>query len=330
MKHLIFSAIVFVVLGLAKSHAVTLTELHGGRNTGSNSRSPDCVSAMHRYCVNYVAGGGSVAGVSQELGNGVFGVACFDAAWYGEVPLSDLRNMHGGCNLGKSQHPDCMAAVHRWCEQTGRGGAGIVQEVGNNVFGVACFNPRSYQGVSLNILTEAHGGCNSIAKSQDSDCVAAMHRWCGNRGIGTGLAQEVGTDEFGVACFDNRWYGDVRVEPPAGGGGGTGGGGGKRPLGAISVRLGFGAGFPGCSFPCQGSGTVTVSSATGGSRSQGYGYSGFCSNTSPACSTAVFMSALPAGSWRIQDSVSGANCEVQVREGQVTTATIRTDVATCQ
>jgi hypothetical protein len=75
---------------------------------------------------------------------------------------------------------------------------------------------------------------------------------------------------------------------------------------------------------------VTISSAAGGTQSQQYGFSGICSSTSPACSTAVTFPRLIPGSWRIQDSLSGASCQKQVTAGSITTATIRIDVGSCQ
>jgi hypothetical protein len=129
---------------------VSLTELagqHPGCNAESLSRSPDCVSAIHRVCAASSPGG---AGVSQEVGAGVLGVACFTPSWYGDVSLDALSSKHPGCNgLEKSQQGECMAAVHRWCADSGLGGAGLVQEVGNGVFGVACFQPSSYGDVKI-------------------------------------------------------------------------------------------------------------------------------------------------------------------------------------
>ena len=99
--------------------------------------------------------------------------------------------------------------------------------------------------------------------------------------------------------------------------------------GSLLVNLGFGAGYRGCAYQCTGSGTVTVSSATGDTRSQDYGFSGVCSGSSPACSRGVTFSQLPAGTWRIQDS-SGATCQKQISGGQFASVTIRTDNRTCQ
>jgi hypothetical protein len=160
---------------------------------------------MHRFCKTTH---NVDAGVSQEVGQGVFGVACFKPSWSGDVALSALAAQGSACDdLSKSQHQDCVSAAHRWCHNTGRAGAGIIQEVGNGTFYVACFNPNSYEDVSLSNLINQHGGCNDTGKSQHSDCVAAMHRWCVNNGKGaSGLAQETGNGVIGVACFNNRLY----------------------------------------------------------------------------------------------------------------------------
>ncbi|MEO1347996.1 MAG: hypothetical protein AAFW84_04235 [Cyanobacteria bacterium J06635_15] len=191
--------------------AVNLTALHNGCNALHKSRTPDCVAAIHRVCSQAGRGG---AGISQEVGSGVLGVACFDPSWYGDVSLNDLEGHHGGCNdLSKSQSADCVAAIHRYCFSSGHGGAGVAQEVGAGVFGVACFNPRSYQDVSLSALSSQHEGCNDLSKSQSPDCVAAMHRWCVTNNLGSiGLAQEVGANVFGVACFNASWYGDIALQ----------------------------------------------------------------------------------------------------------------------
>ncbi|NEO00909.1 MAG: hypothetical protein F6K50_37455 [Moorea sp. SIO3I7] len=185
-----------------------LSDYHSGCNSLGKSRSPDCVAAIHRYCDKNSRGG---AGLSQEVGAGVFGVACFNPTWYGDVSVNTLRSYHQGCdNLGKSQAPECVAAIHRYCFEKHGAGAGLSQEVGAGVFGVACFNPTWYGDVSVNTLRSYHQGCDNLGKSQAPECVAAMHRYCfEKRGAGAGLSQEVGAGVFGVACFNPTWYGDV-------------------------------------------------------------------------------------------------------------------------
>ena len=105
-----------------------------------------------------------------------------------------------------------MAAAHRWCIENRKGGAGLVQEVGNGVFGVACFQPSSYQDVAIENLKAQIEECDSFGKSQHQACVTAIHRWCVKNQKGdAGLAQEVGNGVFGVACFRTTSYTDLIV-----------------------------------------------------------------------------------------------------------------------
>lgn len=99
--------------------------------------------------------------------------------------------------------------------------------------------------------------------------------------------------------------------------------------GALVVSLGFGPVSTSAYF-CTGAGTVTISSASGATQSQGYSFSGISSSAPPACSVGVTFGNLQPGTWTIQDSPSGATCQKQVPAGQFTSATIRTDVRTCQ
>ena len=214
MKHSQFTLCVGVVICTFLPSPVfaqsTLQSFHSGCDAMDKFVHPDCAAAIHRYCSAAGRGG---AGISQEAGQGVFGVACFQPSFYGDVPLATLLTLHPGCNTpDKSRSPDCVSAVHRWCATGGRGGAGLVQEIGNAVFGVACFQPKSYRDVAINDLKSLHNGCDDPGKSQDGACVAAIHRWCNNRARGSaGLSQEVGNGVLGVACFDTTTYNDVPV-----------------------------------------------------------------------------------------------------------------------
>jgi septal ring factor EnvC (AmiA/AmiB activator) len=57
---------------------------------------------------------------------------------YHNVPHNDLRGHHGGCTPDVSSGANCMAAAHRFCNAVGFT-AGLVQEVGPDAYGVACF-----------------------------------------------------------------------------------------------------------------------------------------------------------------------------------------------
>ena len=176
------------------------------------SRTPNCMAAIHRFCSLESRGG---AGIAQDVGpaaQGAFGVACFKPSWFGDVPIAQLKQLNAGCDdPGKSQSPGCVSAVHRYCA-AGKGGAGLVQEVGNGVFAVACFQTSHYQDVPVVNLKTLSSGCDDVGKSQQQDCVTAIHRWCVNNGKGTGgLSQEVGNGVLGVACFTGTTHSDVPV-----------------------------------------------------------------------------------------------------------------------
>jgi hypothetical protein len=121
-----------------------------------------------------------------------------------------LASLHSSCS-GDPQSPDCVAAIHRACNQRGAGG-GISQEVGNGGLSVACFDTKWFGDISIDELRTQHPGCDSTGKSQSSDCVAAVHRACNVRGAGGGISQEVGNGVLGVACFDTKWFGDISID----------------------------------------------------------------------------------------------------------------------
>jgi len=179
-------------------------------NAVSKSRTPECVNAMHKFCSTKKILYGAI---SQEYGTSIITVACFGASWYGNVLLSSLKTHHSGCSsLTFGQTPNCVAAAHRWCVKEGKGNAGLIQGSIDPGFGVACFTPSWYGSVPLVSLKAYHAGCNSVSLSQAPDCVAAIRRWCSGNAKGTnGIAQEVGADNFGVACFNANWYGVLSV-----------------------------------------------------------------------------------------------------------------------
>jgi cell division protein FtsB len=57
---------------------------------------------------------------------------------YTNVSHAALRGFHGGCVPHESSGANCMAAAHRYCNSLGFA-AGLVQEVGGDAYGVACF-----------------------------------------------------------------------------------------------------------------------------------------------------------------------------------------------
>ncbi|OKH31232.1 hypothetical protein FACHB389_22045 [Nostoc calcicola FACHB-389] len=123
---------------------------------------------------------------------------------------ASLRDLHSDCT-GDSRSAECVSAIHRACNLRSAG-AGIAQELGNGVFGVACFDPKWYGEISLSELSGHHSGCSSMGNSQSAECVSAIHRACNLRSAGAGIAQELGNGVFGVACFDPKWYGEISIQ----------------------------------------------------------------------------------------------------------------------
>lgn len=130
---------------------------------------------------------------------------------------STLEGYHSGCNrMDKSRHPDCLAAVSRYCQAIKQAGGGVSQEIGYNVFGVSCFQSQSYHDASLQELKQFNEGCDSIEKAISNDCAAAIHRFCVDRHPddekSIGIVQEIGSSSFGLACIKPNWYGDVDIQ----------------------------------------------------------------------------------------------------------------------
>jgi len=185
-----------------------LQSFHAGctKQDITNSRSPDCVSAMHGFCSHAYTK--DHAGISQEVPQDAFTVACFHADFY-RAPLSELPN----CKFDDSQHGDCVADTQNWCRNNGHGDLGLVQEIPDpTVFDVACFWSNWYGDMSISILSSYVAGCNRPHKSQTNDCVAAIHRWCNAQGYDAGIAQQRAPGVIGVGCFMTRWIGDKGLE----------------------------------------------------------------------------------------------------------------------
>jgi hypothetical protein len=63
-----------------------------------------------------------------------------------------LEGEQSGCNNeSMGQDPACVSAAHRACIALNEGTAGFPQEVGNNVLGIACWNPNWYGEIPLNL-----------------------------------------------------------------------------------------------------------------------------------------------------------------------------------
>ena len=173
-----------------------LSSYHDGCNAPDKARTPECISAAYRYC----KANGYNIGLPQFKTAYDIGVSCLRGADRHDVSYETLRSFHGDCNGAYSS--ECIAATHRYCSSIGYG-AGIGQELGEGVVGVACFNPSLYTDVSHQQLADLDAGCRPN-NSQSLSCTTAAHRWCSLKGYASGLIQEVGPGAYGVACTNAK------------------------------------------------------------------------------------------------------------------------------
>jgi hypothetical protein len=177
--------------------AQSAATFHPGCTGAADPQGPDCTAAIHRYCSR--SGRGN-AGVLQNFETDAttrktLAVACFQAMWYGDAPISELRAEHPGCNApGQAYTSDCVAAIHRWCAKHRAAGGGTAQELGREVIGVACFKTTWYGDISVSD--------RCVRNSRDMGCIAYTSQFCRARSSdNAGLPQEVGAHVLGVACL---------------------------------------------------------------------------------------------------------------------------------
>ena len=152
-------------------------------------------------------------GVSREHINDRIGMSCVRSRWSGNVAISTLQSHHGGCNAGKSQHRDCLAAIHRYCKATLGGSqfAGTSQEIpSSNALYVKCFETPRKEHVRHDVLAARHSGCR-FPSSDSDNCYAAASRWCVSLGHSGGITQEVNTQGVTVACYNAEFTNDVFI-----------------------------------------------------------------------------------------------------------------------
>ena len=192
---------------------LSLSELHPGCSSNQGSRHPDCVSAMHRFCgrVTYPSAIETL-GVSRERTTGIISMSCVRSAWSGNVPIITLAQYNGGCtHAWKSQHHDCLTAIHKYCMDKlgGRRYAGTSQEVpSGNALYVKCFESPRKERVREEALAAKHGGCTLFTWDMES-CYAAASRWCRLVGYAGGITQEGDRSGITVACYNAEFSNDV-------------------------------------------------------------------------------------------------------------------------
>ena len=116
---------------------------HGGCDGRSQRIGPECNAAIHRFCgaAGFATGFGPVESGASEVT-----VTCLPREIARVIPTTytELAARHGGCHggvIGARIGPDCNAAIHRFCAQSGAtSGFGPVENSGD-VAVVACVSP---------------------------------------------------------------------------------------------------------------------------------------------------------------------------------------------
>ncbi len=114
---------------------VSSSEMQKFHGVCVDPQSPGCMAASQLYCNSL----GSSAGLVQEVGPNAFAVACFDGPYVG-VSHNEMKKYHGECTPGQSSGAACMAASQNYCSQVQGKSGGLIQQVGPDAFGVACFD----------------------------------------------------------------------------------------------------------------------------------------------------------------------------------------------
>jgi hypothetical protein len=185
---------------LEEGSYLALSGLHSGCDGGSQRAGPECNAAIHRHCAAKACAT-SGFGPLENSGDLAY-LACVAATVQG-VSYADLAARHPGCD-GVNQRigPECNAAIHRHCSQTGFvTGFGPVEHSGGGAT-LACLGPNiaTVLQTTYTELAQHHGGCTA-SRRIGPDCNAAINRFCHARQMATGFGPlENSGDVAVVAC----------------------------------------------------------------------------------------------------------------------------------
>ena len=192
-----------------------LSEINPGCNATDNSRKPQCVSAMHRYCNKiwfpWYQPDYPLTAASHASYYGMIYFDCIKSSYARYASLTELQLYNSNCTHNDSQSISCLTAIHRFCAANGNGGnAGLAQEVPADSIYVTCFKSSLKKSVNITELQEKHSPC-TVSKASGHDCFIAARRWCGYAGYNGGVIQEAGNNTLLVACYKRLYYNSVTV-----------------------------------------------------------------------------------------------------------------------
>ena len=188
----------------ASSHDVdfmTLSAQHPGCQSASSDQS-SCNAAIHRFCNSLGCGGSGFGPV--EIGQWSAQVICVPSAQtqIEYIAYADLAARHDVCDAQReSIGPNCNAAIHRHCRETGqRTGFGPVER-GPAEAVISCVPQADVIHTTYTELSTHHGSCQRNGERIGHNCNAAINRLCRARGYLSGWGPlENSQDISVVAC----------------------------------------------------------------------------------------------------------------------------------
>lgn len=160
----------------------SLTYYHSGCYDGKQVSDPDCMAAMHRYCM-YTHPERPIA-FPQRIRTHTDGrgpttyvdFLCMPATYYDDVPYGALP----GCVVGSTGRVECLRAGRGYCTSIGHAGAGIAQEVTTKVAGLGCVQTNERFAVSVKRLQANDRLCYTQKWFHGTSvaCTAAAWRIC--------------------------------------------------------------------------------------------------------------------------------------------------------
>ncbi len=168
-----------------------------------------CITAAQKYCQ---AVKGSTGAFIQEGTGDFLGIICVKAANLYNLDISVLTGLHEGCTLAQATANGgysnaCVAAAHRYCVNRTNGTGSVTQHNGA-LFGVTCTTGTSVSyEAAIDTLTLKHDLCTdaNIAGAANHGypgvCVAAVHRYCTDRGLIGGILTEYADAKGVVDCI---------------------------------------------------------------------------------------------------------------------------------
>jgi hypothetical protein len=131
--------------------------------------------------------------------------------WYGDVSYGKIPNY--ASDRSNTQSLPCYSSARRYCAIQNFPGVGTIQEMVIGVVALGCVSYAWYGVVQVTELQNHHPDCSSTLKSQDSECLAAIHRFCSANGLGVGgaIVESGGPNVVNVACIKAANYVSVKV-----------------------------------------------------------------------------------------------------------------------